>query len=160
MGMAAVLVFIQFALFIHTSSSTVIYAVSKESKSKSIQFFTNLNKDYLSKIPTDQNIVIYRDWRAYVREQPNWQIEMEWKFASYEYIQEFKPDVLILEFDNIHYFSQESVLQNALDPSLGEVRFEFYSDAFNESIDGYKLVYKNDFAYAFFSNELFSTYYK
>jgi hypothetical protein len=85
---------------------------------------------------------------------------MEWKFASYEYIQEFKPDVLILEFDNMHYFSQESVLQNALDPSLGEVRFEFYSDAFNGSIDGYKLVYKNDFAYAFFSDELFSTYFK
>ena len=160
LSLAAVIVIIQFALFIRTSSSTVLYAISKENRSESIRFFTNLDRNYLSKIPTNQNIIIYRDWRAYVREQPNWTIEMEWKFASYAYIQELKPDVLILEFDNIHYFSQESVLQNSLDQSLGVPRFEFYSDAFKESIDGYQLVYKDDFAYAFVSNELFSLYLK
>ncbi len=160
LGVVAVIVIIQFTLFIRTSISTVLHAISKESRSESIRFFTNLDKNYLSNIPIDQNIIIYRDWRAYVREQPNWSIEIEWKFANYEYIQELKPDILILEFDNIHYFSQESVLQNSLDQALAVPRFEFYSDAFKESIDGYQLVYKEDFAYAFVSDELFSTYYK
>ena len=160
LSISIIIIFIQLALFMRISISAVINTISKENDSKSIQFFEKLDQSFLSKIPINRNLVIYRDWRAYVREQPNWKIEMEWKFANYDYLATIKPDVLILEFENIHYFSDESVMQNSLDQSLGIPRYVFYADASAENINGYRLIYKDNFGYAFISNELFEAYFK
>ncbi len=136
------------------------YAVNKEKDSKSIQFFNHLDEDYLSKLPADRQWTIYRDWRAYVREQPNWNLLMDWNFANYEYLEDQKVDVLILEFDNIHYFSQPATVENALNVDQSEKRNLFYSDAANGSIKGYHLLYRDDFGSFFVSDSLFDEYFK
>jgi hypothetical protein len=138
----------------------VVYSIQKEEKSKSIHFFENLNKTYLSRIPENRDILIYRDWRVYVRQQPNWTIEMDWDLADYEYLQTLKPDVLLLEWENIHFFSQASLLENSVDFSDNSLRYGFYLDALNEAIPGYQLIYKDDFGYVFVNYDLFEDFFQ
>jgi len=154
------LIVLQYIYFINTDLKKVVFSIQKEEKSKSILFFENLNKTYLSRIPENRDILIYRDWRVYVREQPNWTIEMDWDLADYEYVQTLEPDILLLEWENIHYFSQASLLENSVDFSDNSLRYGFYLDALNEAIPGYRLVYKDDFGFVFVNNDLFEDFFQ
>ncbi len=158
-GLCLTLVAWQSYLYIRQDVEMVITQSNREEDSPNIQFFQDLDEDVLSKIPETTNLRIYRDWRAYVEPRPNWTIEYDWNFAHYDYIRDLNPDVIILEFENVHYFASPTLLDNTLDFEKAEKRFVFYRDAELEDIEGYTLIFKDSFGYAFLRDEFYEMHF-
>jgi hypothetical protein len=134
-------------------------AVSREeANSPSIQFFKQVDQDYLIKLPTDKNFTLYRDWYAYVAPRSNWNVVMSWDLTNYSKIGELKPVILFLEADNISYFSNSSTLANGLDQYNMKMKYDLYSDAKNNSIRGYVLLESSKFGKAFARQDVYDTY--
>jgi len=139
-------------------SSSLRQTSQKESQSASIQFFDQVNADFLSRLPTDHNFTFYRDWRAYVAPQNNWNVVMDWNLFDYSRVEELKPAVIFLEQENIHFFSNEQNVANALDASDMQMKYRFYTDAANNDISGYRLMEENDFGKAFIRQDMYDEF--
>lgn len=131
----------------------------RETSSPSIAMFTAFETDYLPKLPQDTPLLIYRDWRAYVADNPHWRVIYNWDLATYGYIEENQPDFLFIEFENAYYFADETKLDIALDENALQQLYEFYSDVLHENVSGYQLLHKDSFGYIFASDGLFKDYY-
>ena len=82
------------------------------------------------------------------------------KITDYDYIEDLKPDLIILEYENMDYFSKERLCANSLVLERAKLMFDFYPDAMHEIIVGYHLLYKDVFGYAFVSDKLCDKYFK
>lgn len=131
----------------------------RERTSQSLALYNEFS-GYLPKFPQEEDITFYRDWRAYVAEEPTWIVEYNWDLASYDYIKEINADVLFVEYDNALYFSDEIKLESAVDPASMQKKYAFYSDVIDENVDLYTLFIKNDFGYVFVSDDFYSEYLK
>jgi hypothetical protein len=142
------------------SITTITSTISREETSPSITLFKTFESIYSHQLPQDTPLIIYRDWRAYVADNPHWQVIYNWGLANYDYIRENKPDFLFIENDNAQYFSDESKLAIALDKDEFERMFTFYSDVVREKVTGFHLLYKSDFGYIFTSDTFFERYFQ
>ncbi len=143
---------------IHTADA-IQGTSQREETSPSLAMFDTFEAEYLPSLPANTPLIIYRDWRAYVADDPHWRVIYNWNLATYDYINENKPDFLFIEFDNVHYFSDVSKLDYALDREAMQAMFDFYSDVLHEKVSGYHLLYNDSFGYIFVSNPLFEKYY-
>lgn len=135
-------------------------ASAKEENSASIQFFNQVNVEYLNLLPADKNFTIYRDWRAYVEPKANWTVVMNWDLEDYSKLAELKPAVIFLEQENISYFSDPAKLAIALDETGMQLKYRFYSDAKNDSVQGYVLLAENSFGKVFARQDIYDEYLK
>jgi len=132
--------------------------MNEVTNSTSVQFFDQVDQEYLTKLPTDKNFTFYRDWRAYIAPQKNWTLIMDWSLEDYSKLEQYKPAVIFLEEDNILYFSDVSKLPIALDPGGMKMKYAFYSDAKNDDIKGYILLDESPFGKAFARQDIYTTY--
>ncbi len=121
----------------------------KEADSPSLQFFRQLDADYLSKIPPDSPLVIYRDVRMYVSDRPAWEVRHRWGTTDYAYIEKTNPDVIVLWKQRLYDYTNEGALERALNSDQVSEAVRFYRDALDHQISGYQLVYENDFGMAY-----------
>jgi hypothetical protein len=142
------------------TGNSILQINHEETTSPSIQFFTRVNEAYLEKLPTDKNFTFYRDWRAYVAPQNNWNVVMNWDLADYSKMDELKPAVIFLETENILYFSDATKLNIALDETGMQLKYYFYTDAKNDAVKGYVLLAENNFGKAFARQDIYDTYFK
>jgi hypothetical protein len=141
-------------------NSSLSQAINEEAKSPSIQFYDQINQTYLHNLPDDKNFTLYRDWRAYIAPQKNWNVVMNWDLMDYGKLAKLKPAVLFLEEENIEYFSDASKQTVALDPASMKLKFKFYSDAKANAVEGYVLLAENSFGKAFARQDIYETYLK
>ncbi len=130
----------------------------KEETSASIQFFKAVEGAYLADLPSDTTFRFYRDWRAYVAPQSNWSLAMSWDLMDYDTLQETQPEFVFLEAENITFFSDAAKLSVALDESVMKSKYEFYSDAKEDSIEGYQLLAEGAFGKAFVRQDVAENY--
>ena len=143
-------------LFNIRHTATAIFETSKrEETSPSLAMFDTFKTDYLPSLPANTPLIFYRDWRAYVADDPHWQVIYNWGLATYGYVEENQPDFLFIEIDNVYYFSDASKLEFALDKDTMQAMFDFYSDVLDEKVNGYHLLHKDDFGYIFVSEVLY-----
>ena len=132
----------------------------REANSPSLAMFRTFETEYLPKLPQNTPLIIYRDWRAYVADNPHWRVIYNWNLATYDYINENQPDFLFIEYENAYYFSDASKLAIALDNDAMQQLYDFYSDVLNEKVIGYNLLYKDSFGYIFVSDTLFEKHFQ
>lgn len=130
----------------------------KEETSASINFFKAVENTYLADLPTDTTFTFYRDWRSYVAPQSNWSLAMSWDLMDYDTLNETHPDFLFLEAENITYFSDQAKLAIALNESVMKSKYEFYSDAKENTIEGYQLLAEGAFGKAFVRDDVAEQY--
>jgi hypothetical protein len=109
-------------------------------------------------MPTDKNFTLYRDCRAYVAPQSNWNVVMSWDLMDYDKLAELKPVVIFLEEENINYFSDAFKQAIALNARGMKRKYLFYSDANADQIKGYVLLEENVFGKAFAREDFFKEY--
>lgn len=139
---------------------SIAQAAAREENSTSLAMFLTFETDYLPKLPENSPLIIYRDWRAYVADNPHWRVIYNWDLATYGYINENLPDFLFIESENAYYFADESKLAIALDKDAMQAMFDFYSDVLDEKVSGYHLLYKDSFGYIFVSDALYKSYFQ
>jgi hypothetical protein len=151
-------ILLQMGIFLDTDFGIYSSYIRREQTSQSIAFYRKLERDVLPMLQ-EQNLVVYRDWHIYFPENEGHRIEMSWEPASYTYIEELNPDLNVLEGENMKTFSRQDLIDEAVEPGEMTLVSEFYRDALTGQLDGFKLVAKSDFAYAFLRDELYRQYF-
>lgn len=157
--MGCALILVQTVLFMVTNVKLYRATLNREKTSASLRFYNGFHQDVLTKLPGDIPLKIYHDWKAYLPSgQPHWQIFYTFDLASYEYIDQIKPDVILLEWDNMSFFSRPEILANPVNADKATRRMLFYTDGSKGTLDGYSLVYQDAFGSAFVKQELKDKY--
>lgn len=123
-------------------------ALTREETSPSIAFSRKV-MDLLQAAQEGSTLRVYKDWKIYLPQQPGLEVHMDWDLATYKLIEELDPDVILLEFDNIHEFSKEGILEQAVDPEHLAAMQRFYLDAKNNQIEGYELIMQDEYGRAY-----------
>ncbi len=130
----------------------------KEAESASLQFFYQLDEEYLSRIVLNRQMVILRDVRMYVADRPGWKVSHKWATTDYAYVEKLNPDLIVLWKQRLYDYTNEGALERALDVEDVAEAARFYRDALDDNLQGYKLIYQNDFGVAYLRAELYQTF--
>ena len=134
--------------------------LNKEKDSQAIQFYEKLDEIVFSKISADDHLVIFRDVHTYVKDLPRWDVKYRWGLYDYTVIKNTNADVLILWKQMLYDYTQAGAAERALDQIKFSEARRFYNDALNHNIEGYHLIYQDDFGFAYISVALYDRYFK
>ncbi len=149
----ALLIVLQAALFIRTDVSIYTTQLQREQSAPSILFYDKLEAEIFTPIVLSRQLVVYRDWHVYAPATPARRVEMNWDLATYSYIEDLNPDVILLDRENVLLFSQEDVVGQAVDQGDMAQMHAFYGDAGRDELEGYQLVLQDNFGYALVRDE-------
>jgi hypothetical protein len=161
-GSALIILLMAVVLVINSVQAvgTIKDITNREAASGSLAMFKTFQDQFLPDMPQGTPLVIYRDWRAYVADNPHWQVIYNWNLADYDYLNGIKPDILFIERDNVFYFSDPAKIAEAIDPAEMRRMNQFYSDVLNNRVTGFHQIYKDDFGYILVSDALFLKYFR
>lgn len=134
--------------------------VNKEKNSAEIAFFDELNREYLSKLPTDRRLKVFRDIHAYVQRQPNWEMLVRSKPATYAILNDNKIGLAVLWNQRALDYTQEETLEKAIDKEEMQRVYDFYTDVRNQEVEGYELLYWTKCCSAYLRQDLYTEYFK
>lgn len=132
--------------------------IHREETSPSIQFYSTLEQDYLSKIALDRQLVIFRDVMMYIPNEPRYEDNFKWGVSNYDIALKNNPDVLIMNKQHLYDYTQPGQLETASDPDFA-LTVQFYNDILNGTVAGYHLLYENDFGIVYASMPLYEQFF-
>ena len=147
-GGALVLLAVQFGLYLHQDARIYAEVLYREANSPSIAFFRQVETRLDELGLRAQPLVIYRDPTAYVAPCPNYDVRMNWRLASYDYLNRTQPDVLLLEMDYVREFTRPGAVESAVDPGDMQAWRDFYGDAVADRLAGYVIFYQDEYGLA------------
>ncbi|MHC1773154.1 MAG: hypothetical protein AB9907_15765 [Flexilinea sp.] len=129
--------------------------LSREAESPSIRLYEQVKNEIIPgfSIPGNRMLRIFRDWKIYFPEQDGIAIKMDWNMATLELIQEWDPELILLEQENIKMFGDPAILGTAVDTGSLQPVSEFYAMAGQDTIPGYRKTFENSFAVVFEKNK-------
>ena len=69
-------------------------------------------------------------------------------------LQELDPDLILLEQENIALFTRADAVEKAVDPGQMQEWQTFYNQAARHELEGYDVLFENDFGLALLREEL------
>jgi hypothetical protein len=134
--------------------------LNKEKNSAEIAFFDELNEKYLSKLPPEQRLNVFRDIRAYVQRQPNWQMLVRSKPATYAILNDNKIGLAVLWNQRALDYTQEDTLEKAINRQEMQQVYDFYRDVRDQEVEGYELLDWSMCCSAYLRQDLYEEYFK
>ena len=120
-------------------------ALHKEESSVELQFSAYVKEEIVHPAYADEQLLLYRDWHIYYPDDEVATTMMDWELADYSLVRENQPDFLLLERANVVTYGDPEYLATSPDAERTLRMHAFYADALNDSIDGYSLIYEDDF---------------
>ncbi len=142
------LILFQFVLFIQSDVEIINRQLHREADSQSIAFYNRVREKVLPEITAD-HLRVYRDWHIYFPDSAQVKVAMEWDFATHAMIEELRPDLILLEKENVKAFSNRDMVAQAIDPGDIKPVYLFYKDAAADQLQGYSKVLEDSFGVAF-----------
>ncbi len=130
----------------------------REETSPSLQFFSKIEQDYLSKIVLDRQLIIFRDVMMYIPNSPKYEDDFKWGVSNYEIALKNNPDLLVLNRQHLRDYTQPGQLDSAPDSDFA-LTTQFYSDVLNGTVKGYTLLYEDDFGVVYISTPLYDQFF-
>jgi hypothetical protein len=158
-GLILTVIAYQFVININKDVELFHEVLVREENEGSLVFYNTLEKDYLPRIQTDEQLKVFRDVRMYFPENPRWNVRTYWN-SKYSTIEKIKPDIIILWSQRILDYTNENALANAVDPVAFQDTYTFFVDANKDQIHGYRLVYRDKEGLMFVSDKLYELYFK
>ncbi len=158
---ALIFAIIGYQFIVYLQKDTALYreVLAREQQNESLVFYNRIEAEYLGRIQSDERIVVFRDVRMYVPQSPRWVLRTYWN-SDYTAIEQIKPDVIILWPQRIMDYTQEGARENAVDPVSFEDTYQFYVDADNERLRGYRLLYRDNAGLLFVTDVLYEQFFK
>ena len=135
------------------------HSVNKEGESAEMRFFTELNEGYLSQLPEDLPLNVFRDVRAYFPQRGSWTVTVRSRPANYAIIESQNIDLVVLWYQRALDYTQEGVLDSAIDRQEMELAYQFYADVRADRMKGYALLYRTECCSAFLRADLYQQYF-
>jgi hypothetical protein len=130
--------------------------LNRENNSASIQFYKSA-MEALGPLPKDQNLHILTDVRIYLPKNQDWNVEAQFDLMDYDLLAEKRFDVLLIMQQRIlDYLDPDSVGLNGEQFEKNKI---FYKDARAGKIEGFKMLYKDEFGIVFISDTLYRQYF-
>ena len=142
---------VQIGINLKTDADLLKVHLHREENSGSISLYQTLAEEYLPlpEVPAERMTRVYRDWKAYFPEQNGYAVKTDWDLASFRLIEDWNPDLILLENENIRAYSAEDILDRAVDRDQMKLTADFYSAAAADAIPGYALLTENSFGKVF-----------
>ena len=142
---------VQIGINLNRDTDLLVVQLHREETSGSIALYKTLESEYLplKEVPEERMTRVFRDWKAYFPEQEGYAVETDWELGSLTIVEEWHPDLILLEKENIRAYSQAEVLEEAVNTDRMRAAVEFYSAAAEEQLPGYELLTENDFGVVF-----------
>lgn len=141
----------QIALNLPRDIEMIKVQLHREENSGSISLYHELEENYLPlpEVPAERMTRIYRDWKIYFPEQEGYAVKTDWELAAFSLIEDWHPDLILLEKENIRTYTAGDILDRAVSSEKMSEIAAFYSAAAEKNIPGYVLLLENDFGMVF-----------
>jgi len=143
-----VILTVQVFLFVRQNLDTTKQHFFREKSNPSIQFYENVRQVLNSEL--DEPLSVYFDYRLYLPDDNSWQKTTSFDLLTYDYIQDYDFDILLLQQQRIKDYLQEGLI--GVDPNEFEKSQIFYRDADKGLVDGYVLVFRDSVGLVFQKN--------
>lgn len=140
-----VILTVQVFLFVRQNLDTAKQHFFREKSNPSIQFYENVRQVLNSEL--DEPLSVYFDYRLYLPDDNSWQKTTSFDLLTYDYIQDYDFDILLLQQQRIKDYLQEGLI--GVDPNEFEKSQIFYRDADKGLVDGYVLVFRDSVGLVF-----------
>ena len=134
--------------------------LTREQNSPAIQFYNALDEKYVHVLPSDRTYVIFRDVRMYFPDSASDRVLSFYVTTNYATVQKYKPDIILLWQQRISDYTQQGASANAINKNAFQAVYQFFSDASQNQLNGYHLIYRDDTGLAFVSDSLYEKYFK
>jgi hypothetical protein len=146
-----IILLLQIGLNFRTNAGLLKTQLYREENSLSIALYNILAADHLPlpEVPENRMTRIYRDWKVYFPEQEGYAVKTDWDLASFGMIDEWHPDLILLEKENIRAYGKEEILDQAVNTDKMADTVRFYKSALEKNIPGYEFLFENGFGIVF-----------
>ncbi len=158
-GLILAVIAYQFVVYANKDVELYREVLTREENEKSLVFYEVLEKDYLPRIQTDDQLKVFRDVRMYFPESPRWKVRTYWN-SKYSTIEKIKPDIIILWSQRILDYTSENAQANAVDPKSFQDTYTFFVDADKDQLRDYRLVYRDSEGLMFVSDAIYEAYFR
>ena len=150
-GALVLLMAVQIGLNLPRDMELMNIQLHREENSGSIALFHELESNYLPlpEVPAERMTRVYRDWKVYFPESGGYAVKTDWDLANFALIEEWHPDLILLEKENVRTYSAPDVSENAVNAEKMAETAAFYSAAAENAVPGYELMLENNFGMVF-----------
>ena len=141
----------QFVYSLNMDVAQYMDTLNREKNNPSLNFYSALDHNDLSRLTLDRQLVVFRDVAMYVPNSANDKVYYQWGVSGYADIHKFNADLLMLSKQHLRDYTQPG--QTAVDPNFSDA-VHLYKDALAEQVQGYTLIYQDDFGMAYLSTPL------
>ncbi len=140
---------VQFALYLPVNYKTYVRLARQERESPSLRFYADLMKHGILSPNAKDIVTVFRDPYVYLPPIDAFDQSMKWGAADYSNILDFRPDIIILQTLFIDNHSDPKRVARSFDKDQARKSLSFYQDAKEDEIEGYREVFRSEFAVAF-----------
>ena len=148
----------QFAYSLNIDIPQYLETLNREKDNPSLNFYTALDKNDLSSIKLDRSLIVFRDVAMYIPNAANDKVYFQWGVSGYADINKIDADLLLLSKQHLRDYTQPGQLQTAVDPNFPDA-YHLYKDALASQVQGYTLLYQDDFGMAYISTSLYNQFF-
>jgi hypothetical protein len=156
---AILIIMYQFGIYIKKDITMYREVLTREEHEESLVFYDVLERDYLPRLNTSEELVAFRDVRMYFPDDSRWVVRSYWN-SKYSTIEQIHPDLIILWSQRILDYTQEGAQENAADPASFQDTYQFYVDADHDQLRGYRLVYRDAEGLFFVTDDIYEKYFQ
>jgi hypothetical protein len=154
-GLVLSAVAVQFTSYVYSDAVWFNQRVHAAENSSAILFYDQA-LEALEPLPSG-SYYVYHDVRMYVPETDGWVTEAIFEPLDYDYFQQRNFDFVMLMQQRINDYLNPEVV--GIDSEAFARSQVFYKDANNGNLEGYHLVFRNDFGLIFVKDELYEANY-
>lgn len=145
---------IQLSHYLKSNFDLYFKVLARESTSQELAFYRKFDQIYLSKLPENTQLTIFRSGGIYVPPAKNLNLVMRWKLTDYQEVNSINPDLILLNRKLVKTFSSPDFTRNSTAPDAAPSSFKFYQDASAGAIQGYSKILETEYGLAFKRKEL------
>lgn len=149
-----ILMLLQIGLNLPKDVELVRAQLVREKDSGAISLYETVQEQLpLASVPESRMTRVYRDRKCYFPEQDGYAVKHDWDLPSFDLIEEWHPDLILLENAAIKAYADPSVLEEAVNPEDMAGVQAFYAAAAADEIPGYALFAENSYGKAWVKNQ-------
>jgi len=150
----------QTMLFLFQDAQIYSSYLQREQQSPSLAFFNTLWHDYLQDLHSDTTVHVLHEPQVYFPQREGFSVHMSWDPVNFSYLNEINPHLLLLDKSTAATYTDEDMLEQAVDPQSMLAFIEFYQAIEEESLDNYVLFFQNGYGIAFARQDFYDLYLK
>jgi hypothetical protein len=123
--------------------------LEREENSPALAFWERFDHEVLSGVAPGTPLRIFRDPYIYVPPEHRFEVHLRWRSSEHADISDVRPDLVLLRNSAIEQYADPESPARSIDRAQATRSHQFYLDASNDAIPGYRRLMATGFAVAY-----------